>query len=62
MVEFLPLYLLIPSGLLRSQHRARPDHCFMGPFCFLVNVKQLAQETGGACILMDRGLKYTGIY
>lgn len=38
------------------------DHCFTGPFCFLVNVKQLAQETGGACILVDRGLKYTGIY
>lgn len=21
----------------------------MGPFCFLVNVNQLTQETGGAC-------------
>lgn len=28
----------------------------------LVNVKQFAQETGGACVFMDRGLKYTGIY
>lgn len=31
-------------------------------FFLLVNVKQFAQETGGACVVMDRGLKYTGIY
>lgn len=34
----------------------------MWVFLLLVNVKQFAQETGGVCVLVDRGLKYTGIY
>lgn len=53
-----------PADSLRSAGNPtlRRDHCSMRPFCFLVNVNQLAQETGGACVLVDRGLKYTGIY
>lgn len=38
------------------------DHCFMGPSFFFVNVNQLAQEIGGVYVVVDRGLKYTGIY
>lgn len=34
----------------------------MGLFCFFVNANQLAQETGGVYVVVDRGLKYTGIY
>lgn len=58
------VFATVPADPLRSAEKPTPstDHCFKGPFCFLVNVKQLAQETGGACILVDRGLKYTGIY
>lgn len=26
-----------------------------------MNVKEFAQDTGEACVLVDRGLKYTGI-
>lgn len=34
----------------------------MGFFCFFVNANQLAQEIGGVYVVVDRGLKYTGIY